>query len=242
MDEDRLELLRCHFYFSNKFVVKRIKKGGGLVLFWKHGCNLSICSYSLSHIDVIVDCNSDLSWRLTCFYGAPETHLREQSWNLLRTLNSQNSLPWCCFGDFNEIVRNSEKSGRREQSERQMQGFRAVIDDYGFLDLGFRGLPFTWCNNRRGNATTWLRLDRCMATNDWLLRFDSAVIDHMECTTSDHKPIYLNTQAEIAPRPRQKIFRFEDMWRMDPRCEPTVTKAWMPKIRGSPIAQVKEKI
>uniref|UniRef100_A0A2N9GD20 RNase H type-1 domain-containing protein n=1 Tax=Fagus sylvatica TaxID=28930 RepID=A0A2N9GD20_FAGSY len=123
-----------------------------------------------------------------------------------------------------------------------MQGFRAVINDCGFLDLGFRGLPFTWCNNCRGNATTWLRLDRCMATNDWLLWFHSAVVDHMECTTSDHKPICLNTQAETAPRPRQKIFRFEDMWRMDPGCEPTVTKAWIPKIRGSPIAQVKEKI
>jgi hypothetical protein len=168
MDEDRLEILRCCFHFSNKFVVKKINKRGGLVLFWKHDCNLSICSYSLSHIDSIVDNNSDLLWRLTCFYGAPETHLREQSWNLLRTLNSQHSLPWCCFGDFNEIVRNSEKSGRREQSERQMQGFWAAIDDCGFLDLGFRGLPFTWCNNRRGIATTWLRLDRCMATNDWV--------------------------------------------------------------------------
>ena len=81
-----------------------------------------------------------------------------------------------------------------------------------------------------------------MATNDWVLRFSSAVVDHMECTTSDHKPICLNTQAETAPRPRQKMFRFEDMWRMDPGCEPAVTKAWMPKTRGSPIEQVKEKI
>uniref|UniRef100_A0A2N9IQD1 CCHC-type domain-containing protein n=1 Tax=Fagus sylvatica TaxID=28930 RepID=A0A2N9IQD1_FAGSY len=94
------------------------------------------------------DSSSNQPWRLTCFYGAPETHLREHSWNLLRTLNGQHSLPWCCVGDFNEIVRNSEKCGRRSQSERQMQGFRAVIDDYGFLDLGFRGFPFTWCNNR----------------------------------------------------------------------------------------------
>ena len=120
MDEDHLEILRCRFLFSNKFVVKRINKGGGLVLFWKHDCNLSICSYSLSHIDAIVDSNSNSPWRLTCFYGAPETYRREQSWNLFRTLNSQHSLPWCCFGDFNEIVRNSEKNGRRDQSERQM--------------------------------------------------------------------------------------------------------------------------
>jgi hypothetical protein len=101
MDDDRLESLRCRFHFSNKFVVKRINKGGGLVLFWKHDINLAIQSYSLSHIDTIIDGNTDAPWRFTCFYGAPETHLRENSWNLLRTLSRQFSLPWCCAGDFN---------------------------------------------------------------------------------------------------------------------------------------------
>ena len=112
-DEDRLEVLRCRFHFTNKFVVKRINKGGGLVLFWKQSINVSICSYSLSHIDTIIDGNTDNPWRFTCFYGAPESHLRENSWNLLRTINGQNNIPWCCVGDFNEIVRNSEKRGRR---------------------------------------------------------------------------------------------------------------------------------
>ena len=219
-----------------------INKGGGLVLFWRQDFNLSICSYSPSHIDTIVDKDSDHPWRLTCFYGAPETHLRERSWDLLRTLNGQNSLPWCCCGDFNEIVRSSEKSGRRDQSERQMQGFRDVNDECGFLDLGFRGLPFTWCNNRRGGATTWLRLDRFMANNEWVMRYSSAVVDHLESTTSDHKPLCLNTQPVTMPRPRKRLFRFEDMWRMDPTCELAVTKAWVPKTRGSPIDQVRVKI
>ena len=49
-DEDRLEIIRCRFHFSNKFVVKRINKGGGLVLYWKHDANLTITSYSLTLI------------------------------------------------------------------------------------------------------------------------------------------------------------------------------------------------
>jgi hypothetical protein len=93
-----------------------------------------------------------------------------------------------------------------------------VIDECGFLDLGFRGLPFTWCNNRRGNATTWLRLDRFMATNEWVLRFNLAVVDHLKCTASDHKPICLTTQPVTVPRPRKRLFRFEDMWCTDPNC------------------------
>ena len=123
-----------------------------------------------------------------------------------------------------------------------MQGFRDVINECGFLDLGFRGLPFTWCNNRRGSATTWLKLDRFMATNDWVMRFNSVVVDHMESTASDHKPLCLNLHPMTTPRPRQRLFKFEDMWRMDPGCEPAVTKAWVPKTWGSPIAQVGIKI
>jgi hypothetical protein len=241
-DEDRLEVLRCRFQFSNKFVVKRINKGGGLVLFWKNGINLSINSYSLSHIDTIVDGHTASPWRFTFFYGAPETHLRENSWNLLRTLKNQHNLPWCCVGDFNEIVRNSEKCGRRHQSERQMQGFRSVIDECGFIDLGFRGFPFTWCNNRRGSATTWLRLDRFMATNEWVLRFHTAVVHHLDSVVSDHKPIWLAPHLTNGQQPRRRLFRFEDIWRDDPTCEPIITMAWVPRTRGSPMEQVQAKI
>ena len=107
MDDDRLELLRCRFLLSNKFVVKRINKGGGLVLFWKSDINISVQSYSLSNIDTIIDGNFDFPWRFTFFYGAPETHLCVNSWNLIRILNRQFSLPWRCIGDFNEILRSS---------------------------------------------------------------------------------------------------------------------------------------
>jgi ribonuclease HI len=242
MDDDRLELLHCRFHFSNKFVVKRINKGGGLVLFWKHDISLAIQSYSLSHIDTIIDGISEAPWRFTCFYGAPETHLRENSWNLLRTLSRQFSLPWCCAGDFNEIVRSSEKKGFRNHSENQMQKFRDVIDECGFIDLGYRGSPFTWCNNRRGVSTTWLRLDRYMATNDWVLRFNSAVVFHLESSASNHKPIWLSPSAMQNPRHRKKVFRFEDMWRSNPGCENTITLAWKPVDRGTPMVQVTKKI
>uniref|UniRef100_A0A2N9G161 Reverse transcriptase domain-containing protein n=1 Tax=Fagus sylvatica TaxID=28930 RepID=A0A2N9G161_FAGSY len=122
-----------------------------------------------------------------------------------------------------------------------MQGFRSVIDECGFVDLGFRGFPFTWCNNRCGNATTWLRLDRFMATNDWVVRFHTAVVHHLDSSVSDHKPIWLTTYPIPGQQQRRRPFRFEDMWRVDPTCEPTITTAWVPRSRGSPMAQVQEK-
>jgi len=41
-------------------------------------------------------------------------------------------------------LRSSEKEGGNNQSHAQMQLFREAIDECDFLDLGFKGLAFTW--------------------------------------------------------------------------------------------------
>ena len=92
-DEGSLERLRCQLQFDNKFVANSRKKGRGLCLLWKKCVNIRVHSFSPSHIDAIVDENSPNAWRFTGFYGAPEAHNREESWTLLRRLNSQNTLP-----------------------------------------------------------------------------------------------------------------------------------------------------
>uniref|UniRef100_A0A2N9GI95 Reverse transcriptase domain-containing protein n=1 Tax=Fagus sylvatica TaxID=28930 RepID=A0A2N9GI95_FAGSY len=126
----------------------------------------------------------------------------------------QSTLPWCCMGDFNELVRLEEKQGRHNRSERQMQLFRDVLDDCGFVDLGFNGPKFTWTNNRMGDMT-WERLDRAVATPEWLLRFPSAQVYHLDVRWSDHKPLWVSTN----PMKRQfrKPFRFEEVWTSEQR-------------------------
>ena len=162
-DEGPLERLRCNLQFANKFVSNSRNKGGGLCMFWKQEVNLRVQSFSLSHIDAIINETQPDAWRLMGFYGAPKTQHREPSWNLLRRLKSQFTIPWCCMGDFNELVRLEEKQGRHGRSDRQMQMFRDVLDECSFVDLGFTGLSFTLTNNRIWDRT-WERLDRAVAT------------------------------------------------------------------------------
>lgn len=45
------------------------------------------------------------------FYGFPERERRKASWDLLRHLSSVSQLPWCAFGDFNDLLFSSEKRG-----------------------------------------------------------------------------------------------------------------------------------
>ena len=142
-DDERLNYVQERIRFDQKFFVRRINRGGGLVLYWKDDIKVDIETSSLNHIDATNNKHTDEAWRFTGFYGEPETHKRVESWDLLRQLHGQSSLPWLCAGDFNEITKQAEKSGGRIRPHTQMQLFRDVLDECGFMDLGFKGFPFT---------------------------------------------------------------------------------------------------
>ena len=171
--------------FVNFFVVPRVNQGGGLALLWRENINLAVLTSSDRHIDASIDFGMDDAWRFTGFYSDPETANREHSWSLLRDLSQRLALPWICMGDFNEIIWLEEKQGWLDRPERQMQGFRDALDFCGLKDLGFNGFPFTWCNRRPGDQNVWIRLDRGIATVDWILRFPTTRIHHLDVFHSD---------------------------------------------------------
>ena len=86
-DEARLDYVKDHIQFDKKFFVQRVNNGGGLVLYWKNNVEIDIKSSSVNHIDVTVNKNSGEPWCFTGFYSEPETHKRQESWDLLRSLH-----------------------------------------------------------------------------------------------------------------------------------------------------------
>ena len=241
-NEEQLELLRCRLHFNNKLVVPSNNKGGGLALFWKNNLNLSISSYSCSHIDSVINPGTDNAWRLSFIYGEPVTHKRMATWNLLRRLHNQHSLPWCCLGDFNEIIKNEEMQGRRPRPDRQMQAFRDAIDDCNLLDMGYSGFPFTWCNNRDPPHTTWVRLDRGLANMDWLQQNPLAIMEHIDVTNSDHKCLFMSGNPHTTSRFHRKPFRFEEVWTSEEGCENTIKESWENRVDGSAMFKVANKL
>lgn len=120
---------------------------------------------------MVVNPRANDAWHFMGFYGAPEAANRENSWAVLRHLASQFDMLWICLGDFNEITRLGDKSCGLILSKRQMQQFRDCLDFYGLKDLGFFGLPFTWCNRHYEGQVVWVRLDQALAPAKWMLRF-----------------------------------------------------------------------
>ena len=100
-----MDWLRAKWKFDNYFTMDCIGRVGGLSLLWMEEVKVEVMSFSKYHIDVWVGDRGDpYEWHFTGFYGEPKTNRRHHSWDLLRTLKSQSTLPWFCAGDFNEIL------------------------------------------------------------------------------------------------------------------------------------------
>ena len=108
-----------------------------------------------------------------------------------------------------------------------MQSFSDCLDFCGLKDLGFSGLPFTWCNRRFDGNVVWVQLDRAVASLEWVLKFPAVRLYHLSGLSSDHKPIWLCSD-DIRKRffRPNKPFGFEAMWIKDDRCERAIHEAW----------------
>ena len=221
----RLDYVKDRIRFDKKFFVQRVNKGGGLALFWNIDTEADVESSSLNHIDATIYKSSGKAWRFTGFYGELETHMRHESWDLLRYLHRQSSLPWLCAGDFNEITKQSEKASGRLRSYSQMQIFREALDECGLLDLGYKGSTFTWSKHYRSGASIWERLDKAVASHEWFIRFSGSRVHYVDSLTSDHKFLWIEL-SDLDFQPKRKTFRFKEMWLANKGCGEMVEGVW----------------
>jgi len=71
--------------------------------------------------------------------------------------------------------------------------FHEFVNPYGLVDLRFTMNPFTWSNHRDGHNLIHQRLDRGMASPQWVYLFLSFSILHLPASGSDHDPLLLDT-------------------------------------------------
>ena len=130
-------------------MVLKETRAGGLALLWRNSVQIDVYSPSLNHIDVIVDKGKENSWRFTGVYGMPEASQKSETWDLLRNLHRKYSLPWLCAVTLMRSLLSHKKLGGALRSETTMKEFREVVDDRGFMDLGYVGkeasMEITWC-------------------------------------------------------------------------------------------------
>ena len=79
-------------------------------------------------------------------------------------------------------------------------------------------------------------MDKGVANYEWLTRFPTGRVRHLNCFTSDHRPIllYLDDNCE-QQKWHRKPFQFESMWISDLECKEVITRAWDCAPDGTPM-------
>lgn len=155
--------------FIHGLVINPIGLKGSLALLWKQDVDLDIINFSQHHIHAKINNQaSSKLWFLTMFYGNPNTNRRHESWDLFTKIKEYSKAPQCVLGDFNEITHQEKKYGKILRPDKQMNNFRTTLESSGLFDLGWKGQKYTWTNRYKEETFTKLRLDRAVASIDWI--------------------------------------------------------------------------
>ena len=205
------------------------RRRGGIGLFWREECSVSIQSFSLNHIDALIKIDGGQEWRFTGIYGHPETDNKRKTGELLKRLKRDDEMPWVCGGDFNLMLWSAEMQGGGEFKYEEADILWSVMDYSSLEDLHFQGHPYTWTNNQRGDDNLQERLDRFLANEQWKEVYGSSYVIHLEKRRSDHLPILLSMRTSMNEGQKKrykKLFRFEEMWTREDECGDVIAAAW----------------
>ncbi|KAF4377518.1 hypothetical protein F8388_025009 [Cannabis sativa] len=155
-----------------------------------------------------------VKWTFLGIYGPPANSGKEVFWSRIGDTVSKSSSPIVLFGDLNGTLAdyeciNYDAKGGDSRGTKRLQQPKEVL--------------------RLKRA----RLDRALASTEWRILFPNAIVELLTVSTSDHKPIMLNTEG--GARCSKPQFKYELMWGRDPRCFWVVRNAWREELHTNPM-------
>ncbi|KAK5833744.1 hypothetical protein PVK06_017598 [Gossypium arboreum] len=214
---------------QNGLVVNSEGWSGGLVLMWRDGTNVSIQSYSKHQIDSIVNLENNKKMRVTGFYGHANPNLRSSLWDILHRVRDLVRENWVVGGDFNTILNEAEKKGRRRGMRVHMNDFKVVMDELALVDIKPDSGWFTWVNKRSGSGLIKKRIDRFLTSVSVVENFPFIATKVVRQTQSDHDAIFLDLWVhkpkDFSNDPRM-CFKFDLCWVSDMEAKYVIGNAW----------------
>ncbi|XP_060965639.1 uncharacterized protein LOC115713676 [Cannabis sativa] len=87
--------LKHKLRFDSVLEVPRQGLGGGILLFWKYSIDVNVITYSLNHVDCIINNFNGKDWHFSGYYGSPYANQKFATWTLLnRLFDTAPLLPW----------------------------------------------------------------------------------------------------------------------------------------------------
>lgn len=221
-DEKTLKDLQWLTLDNYHTVPPETPRSGVLFLYWKKEIELTVTSSTKSFIDTSISYKGN-SFHATFVYGEPEQTRRQEVWNALSTLHTDNTTPWFLTGDFNEIIDNSEKCGGPDRAEGSFGAFRTFLSSHDLFDLKHCGSFLSW----RGQRHTHLvqcRLDRAICNTEWSDLYPSCRSQYLRYGGSDHRPLI--SFLDATKKRGNGIFRFDRRLKENQEVKAIVKDLW----------------
>lgn len=191
-----------------------------------------------SEQQITIDVQGDSTIRMTFVYAKCTRLERCDLWAQINEISSTNE-PWLIGGDFNTILRSSEKRGGLDPDNRSIQEFHECIVGGNLSEVSYEGSAFTWCNNQRGRRRIWQRLDRLLCNGEACTQFPDLRVRHLARMVSDHAPLLIILTQQVPYRSR---FIFQRMWLDHSDLLPLVEQVWRQTVTGTPSFRVAKKL
>ncbi|XP_073357912.1 uncharacterized protein [Aegilops tauschii subsp. strangulata] len=143
------------------------------------------------------------NWWLTMVYAPQGDKLKTQFLLELAARRENCPGPWMPLGDFNMILRASEKNNNNI-NRGMMNKFWSFVEEQELKEMYMHGRMYTWCNE--SDAPTLTKIDRALASIDWELTYPDHLLQALSTSISDHTPMHISTSTHFYLKKR---FHFE---------------------------------
>ncbi|XP_074304088.1 uncharacterized protein LOC141638643 [Silene latifolia] len=148
--------------------------------------------------------------------------------------------PYLIIGDFNQVEYPYDKWSSCSNQINRASVFNEWRVRNELVDIPFKGLQFTWCNNRQGLSRVYEQIDKALASKDWFTVFPNTGLKHYPIQISDHAPIELDLN--LVRNVSRKPYKL-DSWALEnEECLLEIRKAWSVNFVGSPAYRVTRKL
>ena len=173
-------------------------------------------------------------WILSCIYGPLEKINKPAFWDFLTVVGEDFVNPWLCIGDLIFFL-----IKRKSLEANLLQAPPTILSETLLIILVWLTLVLLETPSL-GFATIKERLDRGLASLDWVHLHAALSLLHLPASISNHNPISLNTNTTSSYLP--KPYKFEEFWTLDPTYGLVIAAAWNHFVVGSLVVCLVKKL
>ncbi|XP_074300151.1 uncharacterized protein LOC141631368 [Silene latifolia] len=196
--------------------------------------------YSAQSVHMLVtEISSTFKFFCTMVYAYNDTTDRKSLWQDLCSFADSIHDPWILCGDFNCVLKPSERLGG-SSSDEEMKDFNDCLDYCQMMDSPAVGSYYTWNNKQDPQTRVYSRLDRVLINHLWTQYRPNAYAHFYNEGTFDHTPCII--QEPDTSMKGKRSFKYFNMWSQVPDFKPCISHHWNHPWQGTKMFKVVMKL